>query len=395
LTRADVAIALSFEVSPFLREGSEFEFHDNLQIPFRLALNTPLISSLVRFSVCAEALRIHPAVASILDDMRFLLSLVLALPEKPSAKELQKVYTTSAWIHDRISSLPEDSPAARRPSAPSSAPSSRDSSAMPETREDQQLPQPGRDHPRPLSQQAQKQSRRASAQSPLTPFQDRSQATTPHSPPQPTPLAPTPNQPTPLEAEAEADYVYQAVRLAALLYSRAIKHRRPLSLVVTPPEFLRLWTTAWRVPLSKWRSLLGVLNWILLPLAPSGGKAAQPHDRFVKGMLNISLFQMGMDNWEIAGAVMEAGLNLQKWLAGDGREASASPSEGGGIERGGRGGMSTGTWREGTGSPGGGMSVGEGAGEGAQRRTSNPAVEVERRGQDSGGLWHAQVNLGF
>jgi hypothetical protein len=108
------------------------------------------------------------------------------------------------------------------------------------------------------------------------------------------------------------------VRLAALLYSRAIMRRRPFSEVVLPGEFLRLWTTAWRVPLSTWRSLLGVLAWILLPILPSG-KAAQPHDRLVKAVMNITLFQIGMDNWEIGSAVMAAALSLQRWLAGGAR----------------------------------------------------------------------------
>ncbi|KAK3901686.1 oleate activated transcription factor 3 [Staphylotrichum tortipilum] len=322
----DVAVALSFEISSFLREGPEFDFRDNSQIPLRIALNTPLISSLVAFSSCDTALRIHPAVASILDDMRFLLAAVLALPESPSAKELQKVHTTSAWIHERISSLPEDSPAARRPSATSSPFASRASSAMPEaSSEDQQHPLAGRGNPRPQQHQhhQQKQPRRASAQSlslehPRVPSR---------SPPPPGPATPAASAGQPGPADPRPDYVYQAVRQAALLYSRAIMQRRPFSMVVAPAEFLQLWTTAWRVPLSTWRSLLGVLNWILLPIVSCGkAAAAQPHDRFVKGMMNISLFQMGMDNWEIASAVMEAGLSLQRWLAGGwaARQANSS-----------------------------------------------------------------------
>jgi hypothetical protein len=112
-------------------------------------------------------------------------------------------------------------------------------------------------------------------------------------------------------------------------------------------------------------------------------------------MLNISLFQMGMDNWEIAGGVMEAGLSLQKWLAGGGRESSVSPSREGGGERGERGSISSGTWREGTGSPGDGLITREAVGDSAQRRASNASPETERRAQEGGRVWYGQVNLGF
>jgi len=360
------------EVAPFLRDGPEFEFRDSSPIPLRLALNTPLISTLVQFSSCADALRIHPAVASILDDMRFLLAAVLALPEKPSAKELQKVHTTSAWIHERISGLPDGSPATRRPSATSST-ASRDSSIMSETFEGSQSPQPLHNQARAQRQQQQNQRHgRTSSQTPTSHTQSQSPAPSPSSPlPTATPT------PTPTDAaDPSADHVYQAVRLAALLYSRAIMHRRPFSHVVTPDEFLRVWTTAWRVPLSAWRSLLGVLNWILLPLVPSG-KVAQPHDRFVKGMMNISLFQMGMDNWEIASSVMEAGLSLQRWLAGE----SAGSSSEAGIEMGEKG-----KWRDGSGSPRGWVGAGEGGRGGGKAEPGKTEGEEERRrrGQERG-----------
>jgi hypothetical protein len=350
LISADVAIALSFEVLPFMRGSPEFEFRDSSQIPLRLALNTPLIPTLVRFSSCAAALRIHPAVASILDDMRFLLAAVLALPAKPSAKELQKVHTTSAWIHERISGLPEYSPTTRRPSAASSTPS-RGSSTMPETCEDPQPPSSRRGQSQAERQQPQKPRRAPAQQAPAGQTQERLPEMNPPSPLSPTTTATDSNGPSP-------DHVYQAVRLAALLYSRAIMHRRPFSLVVTSDEFLRLWTTAWRVPLSTWRSLLGVFNWVLLPIV-SSGKAAQPHDRFVKGMMNISLFQMGVDNWELASSVMEAELSLQRWLGGESASSSGAGSDGGdGAKRG--------QWREEGGSPRKEMS-GNGSGGGGSR----------------------------
>ncbi len=257
---------------------------------------------------------------------------------------------------------------------------SRGSSAMPEPRDDhQQQPTPGLVPPRPQHPQQHPSPRRASTHTPIPQAHERPQPP-PHSPSP----APTATNTTDQTGPSEPDHVYQAVRQAALLYSRAIMLRRPFSQVVTADEFLSLWTTAWRVPLSTWRSLLGVLNWILLPIVPSG-KAAQPHDRFVKGMLNISLFQMGMDNWEIASAVMEAALSLQRWLAGDARE-SASPLSGAGGE--GAAGRST-AWRESSGSP----REGSGGERVHGRRPSRGFGDEQRRDVGKGKGLYGQGNM--
>jgi hypothetical protein len=97
---------------------------------------------------------------------------------------------------------------------------------------------------------------------------------------------------------------------------------------VTPTEFFSLREVALRVPLSQWRrSLLGVVAWILLPLAPGSERQPAPsHERLIKGLLHLCLFQMAMDGWEVARGVMEAGLRLQRWLAGEeSREVSVNP----------------------------------------------------------------------
>lgn len=301
IASADVAISLSFEIPPYLRGGPELEFSDSSPSPPHIALNTPLVPTLVRFSSCADTLHIHSAVAAILDDMRFLLAAVLSLPEKPSAKELQKIHTTSAWIHERILGLPEETPTTLRPPEASLAPRAEDTigtEISKQTQPTQALPLP--QHRQPTSEPP-----RARIRTPTNLTQEPYRTT--DVPPSYSPS---------LSPSLPPDHIYQVVRLAALIYSRAIMHRRPFSRVVTSDIFLRLWTTAWRVPLSTWRSLLGVFTWILLPLVPGGGKAAQPHGRFMRGMLYICMFQMGIGNWEIASSAMESGLRLQQWLAG-------------------------------------------------------------------------------
>ncbi|KIH90447.1 hypothetical protein SPBR_09027 [Sporothrix brasiliensis 5110] len=111
----DQAVALVLETGPVLN-GSHgtsqglFDYEDVSPAPFRVSQNTPLVPGQPSFAQCAEALDIHPTTASILDDMRFLITAVLALPARPTIKDLQKVQTTAQWIHDRIHRMPADSP---------------------------------------------------------------------------------------------------------------------------------------------------------------------------------------------------------------------------------------------------------------------------------------------
>ncbi|KAK3328530.1 hypothetical protein B0T19DRAFT_449970 [Cercophora scortea] len=311
---SDVAIALSFEIPPFLQGGTEFEYHEartsQAPPPLRLALNTPLVSPLSPFASCAEALRIHPATASILDDMRFLIAAVLALPEQPSAKALQKVHSTSAWIYDRMSRLPAAAPAARRLSSASAAgsTSSTQGARSRGTRSFQQAGSPSLVENQDQQQQQQQQQRVDGRLAPA----DQQQSSS---------LAAELNPP---------DYVYQAVRLAALLYSRAIMVRQPFSAVVGTNDALRLWVTTWRVPLAVWRSLLGVFSWLLVPLVASPAADVPSHGLWIKGMLNASFLQIGVDNWEIAYGAMDSALRLQRWLgAGETQDSDSAGGEGG------------------------------------------------------------------
>ncbi|KAK4209202.1 oleate activated transcription factor 3 [Rhypophila decipiens] len=379
---SDIAIALSFEIAPFLRGGSEFDFQDTNQIPFRLALNTPLMSPLPPFSSCDEALHIHAATASILDDMRFLMAAVLALPEEPSPKELQKINTTAAWINRRIAGLPETNPTGRRRPSRDVSPVN-PSSLAPESAVRGRGTSEGADELRPPQQQ-QQQARRRSFQSNPTTASTMSTSPIPpnnprFSPPSRASSIPSSAIDPSLQVQVDpdqnttpdppADPIYQAVRLAALLYSRSIMLRQPFSQTVASEEFLQLWTTTWRVPLGTWRGLLGILNWLLVPILPAAKLTT--HDIYTKALMSSSLLQMGMDNWELCRGVMENAVRLQRWLGGNSRRQS-SPGGSGEYEEAGSsrgfgeeqfGGGATADWRsESVASAGSGSDGGRGIG---------------------------------
>lgn len=279
---------MSFEIPPYLQGGPEFIYRETRAIPFKVCLNTPLAPSLAPFSRCAEPLRLHPATAQILDDMCFIVGLVLALPENPCEKELQKVQTTSAWIYDRILSLPAEAPIVQQhrgsdgvlSPVTAAGPSNRRASS-------------GGSRPRKPSRQQ---------KSPSDPYPSVIFETTGASP-------------SP-QSEPTQDFMYQAVRQAALIYSRAITNRRPLRDAGTcsQEDFLGLWTTVWKIPLRRWKAVLGVFVWVMVCITPAS--RGTPHSRFVKSLLTVGMTQMGLEDWQVAEKSARGALTLVEWLSG-------------------------------------------------------------------------------
>ncbi|KAK1971443.1 hypothetical protein LY78DRAFT_699298 [Colletotrichum sublineola] len=108
------------------------------------------------------------------------------------------------------------------------------------------------------------------------------------------------------------DLMYQVVRMTAIVYTRAIANGIPLSGACTGSEFLQIWTTMWRVPLSTWNGAVGVFHWIMLAIAPACHHT--PHARFVKNMTTISTLTLGVGNWAMAMGAARAAMRLQHWL---------------------------------------------------------------------------------
>ncbi|KAH8671342.1 hypothetical protein BX600DRAFT_246471 [Xylariales sp. PMI_506] len=252
----DLGIAVTFEAPPYLQEITDMEMNDRTTEPVKLAHKTPLSPSSVTFASCADAYELHPASASILDDVRFLIALTISLPATPAPQEIQKLESTALWIHERIQALPSDHPPSSKKSQspPASLPSSRSSTTS------------GTDSSKPM----------------LVNF--------------------TPT----------ADYVYQSIRLAALVYTGAIVSRKPFSKVCSTHDFYQIWSAVWRVPLTVWKSLMGVFLWIEIAIAPSARDT--PHGRFVKSMLMIAALNMGIEDWAASNNALHGAILLQEKL---------------------------------------------------------------------------------
>lgn len=302
-----MGIAIAHETKPFLGNGIDFDFKDPKaaardQIPH----NTPFVNNLPSFSISAKALGLHPTTASILDDVRFLINAVMLLPAKPSPLDMQKIASTSAWIYERISTLPAGSPVAgdvdesgvsfpanvidANGAAVAIGPDGRRAAA------DAILGPERRNSPKACGKAGANESSsshgdsdslgvsRASGSSPSR-FQD---------------------------ATARPDFIYRVIRVAALVTVRAIRDRQPLSAVCTREEFLQVWTTSWRVPLTTWRSMIGIFNWAMVSIVPLSHGGA--HERFARTMFMISMVSRAVEDWGMFIEASTAAMRLQAWL---------------------------------------------------------------------------------
>ncbi|KAM0808990.1 putative Transcription factor domain-containing protein [Seiridium cardinale] len=258
----DFGIAISFETQPYLQEGEDSQFEDSNSSTFKIAHSSPLVAATASFASCAEPYGLHAAAAAILDDVRFLIVLTISLPADPDAQQEQKLESTARWIHDRINSLPEESP------------------HIPETSSS-------------CSQGCSLARRTASSTNGVS-------------------NSPTAGGNSQASDKVQPDYVYQSIRQAALIYTSAIAARKPFSETCSLNDFYRLWATIWRVSLTVWRSMMGIFVWIeVCIMAPA---MDTPHGRFVKSMFTIAALNMGIENWTAASNALKGAVMLQAKL---------------------------------------------------------------------------------
>jgi len=193
---------------------------------------SPYLSPTISPSVPTPS-SLDPATSALLKDVIFLLDTVLALPAVPSEWELQKVATSSSWLHGRLA-----------PTSPSSSSSS--------------------------------------------------------------------------------SLLHQPIRLASLMYCRAIQARKPFSQVISEQDVCELIDAVWRVPLETWnetQGLLPVLIWVLAGILPIVKDMQAAYT--TKTMMMAAAVQMAMLpgiglSGEGSGVVdiLERVTNLQRWLEG-------------------------------------------------------------------------------
>lgn len=327
----DCITALALEAVPLLqatRPAAAAAFPHAYDEPpppaFRLAHSSPLLAPRLPFSICIASLGLHPATAWLLDEMAFLIHAVLALPAQPAPRDLATLRSTAAWTLARVRALPVDAPddaaaAIPAPAAhPHGMPSAPGASCQHSTD----------DPPKPHS---------------LLPRYPQFAASERGFTPPPRPRADGPGVaggvPRPLHPPAGP--LYTAVRLTACIYARAILARTPLSRACSDAEALAVLAASWRIPLDRWRGVVGVFVFVMAALVPAlhqrsdrpgGAIRAHVHTRFAKAILQIGLMNVSLMDWPACHEMMSRSLRLQRWLGeGDeGREGAAGEAVMGG-----------------------------------------------------------------
>ncbi|CAK7197971.1 hypothetical protein SEUCBS139899_000625 [Sporothrix eucalyptigena] len=330
----DCIIAISLEVEPILQMSTTFPYaYDEPPPPtFNLSYSTPLLAPRLPFSTCISSLGLHPATAWLLDEMAFLINVVLNLPvdsdgqgSQAVQQELAKLRATAAWTLARIEELPVDSPdsavivaedvhneEAKTP--PSTSKTGAEAQQVnPSNNSSPNSDSPSNTQPKPHSLLPRypkfSSSDSVSSPSPRPPPSDSSTSTAlrPQHPP--------------------AGPLYTAVRLTACLYTRAILERKPFSQVCSDEDALAILAASWRVPLDRWRGVVGIFIFVMVALVPtlhqrsdlpasagSGGIRSHIHTRFAKSILQIGLMNVSLVDWPACREMVSRSLRLQRWL---------------------------------------------------------------------------------
>ncbi|KAL8367067.1 hypothetical protein RB595_007990 [Gaeumannomyces hyphopodioides] len=349
----DFAIAWWLEDEPTMDRGQpdgfDFEYVEPPREHFKVRYGSPLArlgrggsGGAPTFASCDDALGLHPATASILDDLRFLIGLALALPADPTPDQERKVRSTATWIYGRISRLNSETPGgpmASTEDADAHEPDQNDVAVSGGTGGGAAVESPGmrsKGSTTTLSPEAASDARPHSLLPDYPSYTSSSKVTTPsagmefESPPvgdsgsRPTksPIAsPYPEdrarpqqqqqqqqqQGTASASAAsgpgadgggqsgrgegegeetatgrngqEPDPLYTGVRLAAMLYARALAERRPFSEICLPSEALALLMATWRIPLGRWRGIIGVFLFMLMAITPTIREIQYPGSR--------------------------------------------------------------------------------------------------------------------
>lgn len=276
-SRNDIVMSLAHDVEPNVFGQPGFDFQEPIMTPFRVALNTPLVSGWPTFSSSADSLKLLPATAAILDDMRNLLHLVLSLPIHTSDEDLEKVKAMAEWVGRRLMERPESL------TTPGSS---------------EQLRSP-----------------------PLSPGSDDARD---QSDPGSSSTQPAPHRPW--IVEDTRDEMYRCIRMTAKVYCRAILNRTPTSAACSELDFLNIWSAFWRTGQPNWESVLGIFIWVMVGIMPSCHATKQA--RFIKSLMMAGFMSMCVENWHFAIDAVNAALRLQRWLAHDTRPKADDPEQG-------------------------------------------------------------------
>ncbi|KAH8808859.1 hypothetical protein F5884DRAFT_858377 [Xylogone sp. PMI_703] len=108
------------------------------------------------------------------------------------------------------------------------------------------------------------------------------------------------------------DHLYETCRIAAVVYSASMLHRKPLSRSCTPALLGQFWTSMWKISLSRWKKTPGIFLWLILVMTPFA--QGRSEGRFLKSMISASIMAIGLEDWKVVMTQLQVFVALQKWL---------------------------------------------------------------------------------
>ncbi|KAK4172948.1 hypothetical protein QBC36DRAFT_336819 [Triangularia setosa] len=115
-----------------------------------------------------------------------------------------------------------------------------------------------------------------------------------------------------LSATNQESPLRKAVRLAALIYCRAVRERKPCHEITTAEDLGECTDAVWNVPLEVWtqnEKMLGVLVWIL-----GAGMGREGLGFKTKVMMAAAAVEMAVKDWSGLAEVLKRVVKLQEWL---------------------------------------------------------------------------------
>jgi hypothetical protein len=113
-----------------------------------------------------------------------------------------------------------------------------------------------------------------------------------------------------------SDIIYESVRTTSLIFSTSVLSLSPLSKSHEPGQINELHEKMWKVSLSRWKQMPGILLWIILVVAAAGGEDEKQAKKFAERIIHSVAMFIGVQSQEVAVHLMRAFLGVQRWVGG-------------------------------------------------------------------------------
>ncbi|KAH8891632.1 hypothetical protein GQ53DRAFT_648249, partial [Thozetella sp. PMI_491] len=282
----DFTAALTCEI-PLLLEHLDISAEDDGKEEDQPHISSSHVTPFLAATACPFPMPQTPGAdattASLLDDMRFLLDTVLALPPNPTPRQLHKLNSTLDWIYSRITTASQDA-----------------THGTPDDAADTPAETPSEIYTNPIEHAI------PNAETVSAPTRVQS-----------------PRSGRAISKETESP-LCRVVKLTGQLYCRAIRERRPFSAVCGEEDVTEILERVSCVPPETWKGCLGVLLWVLVAILPTSRH--MPGAFAGKNMAMVLGLQMSLANRKTTERSLRRALQLQEWLLSNTTERAPSHS---------------------------------------------------------------------